>query len=74
MSEKALVDPEVCTVCDKCLSVCKQEALSKDSDLIGVDLEKCNGCGECVRKCPVTAIELIPMAGLMERADFDMAL
>jgi ferredoxin len=28
---------------------------------IVIDAAKCNGCGECVKVCPQSALELVPM-------------
>lgn len=43
-----------------CVSVCKFGALSIKSGIASVDIEKCTGCGVCLKHCPKKVITLIP--------------
>lgn len=43
-----------------CVSVCKFGALSIKNGIASVDIEKCTGCGACVKHCPKKVITLIP--------------
>jgi len=44
-----------------CIDVCKFDALHMGDDgLPVVDMEKCTGCGACVRECPKNLFELLP--------------
>ena len=54
-SKSAVIDPERCTRCGRCLEVCRYEAIS---DEYVVDKIACEGCGVCVHFCPQKAIEL----------------
>jgi NADPH-dependent glutamate synthase beta subunit-like oxidoreductase len=51
-----------CFECDGCFGACPEDAIVK----LGVgaryriDLDRCTGCGACVRQCPVHAIDLVP--------------
>ena len=36
--------------------------------IIEIDEELCDGCGECFRLCPVSAIRMIPRAAPQETA------
>lgn len=52
--------PSICFQCPKpdCLKACPQEAIYKDwNDIVLVDRQKCDGCGDCVTACPYGMIE-----------------
>jgi coenzyme F420-reducing hydrogenase delta subunit/formate hydrogenlyase subunit 6/NADH:ubiquinone oxidoreductase subunit I len=51
-------DEKLCIACERCVAVCKSEALSMDTEhmRILVDKVKCKGCGVCVAECPVGAM------------------
>jgi carbon-monoxide dehydrogenase iron sulfur subunit len=52
--------PSVCFQCPKpdCLEACPEEAIYKDAnEVVLVDREKCNGCGDCIAACPYGMIE-----------------
>ncbi|MHC4663051.1 MAG: 4Fe-4S binding protein [Planctomycetota bacterium] len=60
MKEEALgLDvPVACIMCCRCVESCSEDALSFTArGLIKLDSEKCNGCGECEKSCPVGVIE-----------------
>lgn len=55
--------PNFCFKCSDapCISGCPFNALSKNEDeCIEVDIEKCTGCGLCVKKCRAKVINLHP--------------
>jgi heterodisulfide reductase subunit A len=58
----AVVDPDICTWCDKCIGACPYgaiEQLSLNGREVAVISEAgCKGCGGCVPVCPVNAIDL----------------
>jgi pyruvate formate lyase activating enzyme len=43
-------------VCD---AVCEEAALSRRDGAVEIDFARCTGCGDCVRQCPSTALELL---------------
>lgn len=51
--KKASINPELCTQCGLCESVCRFDAIH---DYV-IDLLSCEGCGFCYRVCPDDAIE-----------------
>ncbi len=53
----ALVDPEICTGCELCVSVCPVDAIGMVDDKAKVS-DECIDCGQCVDECPVEAIEM----------------
>ena len=58
---EARIQPELCSGCGICSSVCRFGALRKKCDALGriaytVEPFACEGCGLCVRLCPEQAI------------------
>ena len=51
---KPVRTPDLCTDCDKCRAVCKQDAITEDHELI---LENCIGCGSCISVCETGALK-----------------
>jgi pyruvate formate lyase activating enzyme len=44
--------------CDRCLSVCLEQAISLGDDReIVIDRERCDGCGDCAYACPPEALQ-----------------
>jgi pyruvate formate lyase activating enzyme len=62
--ESQNADPEVlynkdnCTLCRECARVCPNAAIEFESGHRRHDLERCAGCGLCVRACLYDAVEL----------------
>lgn len=59
----AAVDQQKCTGCGACLSACRFDAVSMDTDgrvLIDSD---CEGCASCAFVCPVDAISMVDRKG-----------
>jgi MinD superfamily P-loop ATPase len=54
--KEARINSEVCTMCGRCLDVCRFDAIKNNFE---VDEIKCEGCGSCYYQCPAKAIELI---------------
>ena len=52
--------PSICFQCPNapCQKACPEQALYRDeNDVVVVDTEKCDGCGDCVVACPYGMIE-----------------
>ncbi len=56
-SKEAVIDPERCTHCGKCVEVCRFRAIDS---AITVDSLLCEGCGACQTVCPAEAVSLQP--------------
>jgi len=51
-----IIDPEKCTLCNRCVENCPYNALENRDKKIIVDPTLCFGCGLCESRCPVHAI------------------
>jgi ferredoxin len=59
-----MVNPERCTMCDKCRSACKDFAIEGQVLVSGktgftpyrIRQKRCTHCGECIKACPESAI------------------
>jgi MinD superfamily P-loop ATPase len=56
-SKEAVIDPQRCTHCGKCIEVCRFRAIQ---EAITVDSLLCEGCGACQTVCPAGAVVLQP--------------
>jgi MinD superfamily P-loop ATPase len=60
-SEKAVVDEDLCSGCERCLDSCRFDAISILFDGIAqVDEWSCEGCGACATACRHGAISMEP--------------
>jgi len=50
------IDPELCSLCGRCVEVCQFHALAKIGKTILVFPQLCHGCGSCTWNCPEQAI------------------
>jgi NADH-quinone oxidoreductase subunit I len=57
------IEPESCLACRTCERVCENGAISSSTeDLIvrmKIDMDKCTGCGLCVKECPMQILKLV---------------
>jgi len=66
----AIIDPDLCQLCDRCYEVCRFEAIIPGDDTYRVDPLACEGCASCVYQCPEDAIHSEEQqAGLWFRSD-----
>jgi len=57
-SKTAVIDEEKCTLCSRCIEVCRFGAISKNQSTVLIDPLSCEGCSACQLVCPEGAIEL----------------
>jgi MinD superfamily P-loop ATPase len=55
-SKAAEKDPAACTLCARCVDVCRFDAIDEACE---VDPLRCEGCGACVTVCPENALRLV---------------
>lgn len=56
--QTAYIDQQICTRCNKCIKVCRFDAIHHNGETFTVDPIECEGCGYCEKICPVQAIEM----------------
>lgn len=62
----ALMITDACTLCDACVPVCPNEAISEGEDIYVIDPDKCTECvghhdePQCVLVCPADCIPKDP--------------
>lgn len=54
----AVIDPEKCTSCGKCMEACNYNAIMEEGGKFKVIDLSCRSCGKCVSVCPEDAIIL----------------
>ncbi len=65
-----LIDPDACTLCLACVSLCPVGALGDNPDKPQVRFNEaaCLQCGICAHTCPENAITLVPQLNLAKEA------
>jgi pyruvate formate lyase activating enzyme len=48
-----------CILCDDCLDVCPNNAISRQDDVIRIDRARCTVSGNCAVACPAEALEIV---------------
>lgn len=56
----AVAAPTGCTLCGKCVSLCRFDALRLDGSGPAVSVHRCEGCGVCEYVCPEGVLSLRP--------------
>ena len=55
----SVVDPDKCSGCGTCVSICPYGAIQKnEEDIAETILAACKGCGACASVCPEKAISM----------------
>jgi MinD superfamily P-loop ATPase len=73
--KRAVIDPEMCTACGICETVCRFDAIRPPTETpfsyaYQVDALSCEGCASCFYQCPEDAIRMEEQrAGLWFRSD-----
>ena len=72
----AVVNEELCTGCQSCLTVCPYEAISRDQvrGVASVSEALCTGCGTCAATCPSSAIQQAGFNDSEVMAELEMLL
>lgn len=71
----ALMLPQMCNHCDEppCVTRCPADATYKTADgSVQIDVDKCIGCGRCVRDCPYGARFMNEATDTAEKCNFCM--
>jgi len=55
---KAILDEDKCTLCRRCIQVCRFSAIYEEKDKVIIDPVACEGCGVCALDCPEQAIRM----------------
>ncbi len=65
----AILDEDLCTGCEACVTVCPVDCIDKSADLTipgyamgicSIDLLTCIGCKLCAQVCPWDVITMVP--------------
>ncbi len=54
---EAVINPEKCTACGRCIQVCRFNAVTETENGCVIDSLDCEGCGVCVDLCPEHAVD-----------------
>ncbi len=69
---KPVYNRDICIDCQNCWVWCPDTSIiSRDKQMIGIDLDHCKGCGVCVEVCPTNPKSLLMFA---ESEDTEEAL
>jgi MinD superfamily P-loop ATPase len=52
-----------CTLCGACLEECPTRAIVAGSRQYAIDIDLCDGHGNCITICPEGAISIVPVKG-----------
>lgn len=55
-AQKPIINQDACTGCQKCIAVCRQQAIKMKNEKAFILPEKCTNCRICIAACPVSAI------------------
>ncbi len=56
--QQPVYDRDSCIRCKKCVTACKQKAVSFSRGRVNIDYDKCIGCGDCIKSCEGSALEM----------------
>ncbi len=56
-TQKPVVDQDTCTGCQKCISLCPEQAIEMKDNKAFILSKKCTNCRICIPACPFSAIQ-----------------
>ncbi len=56
---KAVINPDICTNCGLCISLCRFDAIYELNSHVIISAISCDGCFLCSHVCPIKAIEMV---------------
>ncbi|MCG8403858.1 MAG: 4Fe-4S dicluster domain-containing protein [Phycisphaerales bacterium] len=75
----AILDEDLCTGCDACVTVCPVDCIDKIKDphhpgyamgICTIDLQVCIGCRLCAQVCPWDVITMVPTDQVMAQEKY----
>ena len=51
------INPDLCDICGTCVAVCSADAIIASEFKVTIDNKKCTKCMNCLKVCPIKAIE-----------------
>ena len=75
----AILDEDLCTGCDACVTVCPVDCIDKIHDPVNpryamgictIDLQVCIGCKLCAQVCPWDVITMVPTEQVMAQEKY----
>lgn len=75
----AILDEDLCTGCDACVTVCPVDCIDKIRDpnnpyyamgVCTIDLQVCIGCKLCAQVCPWTVITMVPSDHVLDHEKY----
>jgi electron transport complex protein RnfB len=75
----AILDEDLCTGCDACVTVCPVDCIDKIADpthpgyamgICTIDLETCIGCKLCAQVCPWDVITMVPTEEVLKQPKY----
>ena len=78
----ALLDEDMCTGCEACVSVCPVDCIdafeghqhARVMQLCSIDLPRCIGCTLCAQVCPWDCITMVPTDQMLRQEKYAQQL
>jgi len=63
-----VINRDICNSCQKCVTICRQSAISMVHGKARITLMRCTACGDCLQACPVHAIAFMEVIDTKTRS------